>query len=48
MATHPRVQEVLGRGPNKTSVKFGREALQVDVRALDQEASAPPCNTSRQ
>jgi len=38
MATHPRVQEVLGRGPNKTSVKFGREALQVDVRALDQES----------
>ncbi len=38
MATHPRVQEVLGRGPNKTSVKLGREALQVDVRALDRES----------
>jgi len=38
IATHPRVQEVLGRGPNKTSVKFGREALQIDVRALDQES----------
>jgi DNA polymerase (family 10) len=29
------VQEVLGRGANKTSVKFGREGLQVDVRALE-------------
>jgi DNA polymerase (family X) len=26
---------VLGRGPNKTSVKYGREGLQVDVRALE-------------
>jgi DNA polymerase (family 10) len=38
IAIHPRVQEVLGRGPNKTSVKLGREGLQVDVRALDQES----------
>ncbi|HWF08449.1 MAG TPA: DNA polymerase/3'-5' exonuclease PolX [Bryobacteraceae bacterium] len=35
VAAHPRVQEVLGRGANKTSVKIGREELQVDVRALD-------------
>lgn len=35
MAAHPRVHEVLGRGPNKTSVKLGREGLQVDVRALE-------------
>jgi DNA polymerase (family X) len=35
VAAHPRVHEVLGRGANKTSVKFGREGLQVDVRALE-------------
>ena len=35
IAAYPRVYEVLGRGPNKTSVKLGREGLQVDVRALD-------------
>jgi DNA polymerase (family 10) len=35
VAAHPRVHEVLGRGPNKTSVKLGREGLQVDVRALE-------------
>ena len=35
VAAHPRVTEVLGRGPNKTSVKIGREGLQVDVRALE-------------
>ena len=38
IATHPKVQEILGRGQNKTSVKLGREALQVDVRALDRES----------
>jgi len=37
VATHPKVQEVLARGANKTSVKLGREGLQVDVRALDHE-----------
>jgi DNA polymerase (family 10) len=37
IATHPKVHEVLGRGLNKTSVKFGREGLQVDVRALDHD-----------
>jgi DNA polymerase (family 10) len=35
VATHPRVHAILGRGANKTSVKFGREGLQVDVRALE-------------
>jgi DNA polymerase (family X) len=35
LAANPRVQEVLGRGANKTSVKIGREGLQVDVRALE-------------
>ncbi|HWE48288.1 MAG TPA: DNA polymerase/3'-5' exonuclease PolX [Bryobacteraceae bacterium] len=35
VAANPRVHEVLGRGPTKTSVKFGREGLQVDVRAVD-------------
>ena len=38
VATHPKVHEVLGRGANKTSVKFGREGLQVDVRALDHDS----------
>ena len=35
VAANPRVHEVLGRGPTKTSVKLGREGLQVDVRAVD-------------
>jgi DNA polymerase (family 10) len=38
VANYPRVQEVLGRGANKTSVKLGREGLQVDVRALPKES----------
>jgi len=38
VATHPRVNEVLGRGANKTSVKVGREGLQIDVRALEHES----------
>ncbi|MDE3196634.1 MAG: DNA polymerase/3'-5' exonuclease PolX [Acidobacteriota bacterium] len=37
VASHPKVHEVLARGANKTSVKFGREGLQVDVRALDHD-----------
>lgn len=36
--THPRVHEVLGKGPNKASVKFGLEGLQVDLRALGPES----------
>jgi DNA polymerase (family 10) len=35
--THPKVHEVLGKGPNKASVKFGLEGLQVDLRALPEE-----------
>jgi DNA polymerase (family X) len=38
VATYPRVYEVLARGVNKTSVKLGREGLQVDVRALPRES----------
>ena len=38
VATYPRVHEILGRGANKTSVKLGREGLQVDVRALPRES----------
>jgi DNA polymerase (family X) len=34
---HPKVHEVLGKGPNKASVKFGLEGLQVDLRALPKE-----------
>jgi DNA polymerase (family X) len=30
----PRVDEVLGRGENKASARFGHQGLQVDVRAL--------------
>lgn len=35
---HPKVHEVLGRGVNKASVKFGLEGLQVDLRALPRES----------
>jgi DNA polymerase (family 10) len=35
---HPRVHEVLGRGANKASVRFGLEGLQVDLRALPHES----------
>jgi DNA polymerase (family X) len=38
VAAYPRVNEVLGRGVNKTSVKVGREGLQIDVRALEHES----------
>jgi len=38
VAQHPRVNEVLGRGVNKTSVKVGREGLQIDVRALEHQS----------
>ncbi len=38
IANHPRTQEILGRGANKTSVTLGREAFQVDVRALPKES----------
>lgn len=35
---HPKVQEVLGKGPNKASIKFGLEGLQVDLRALPHDS----------
>ncbi|MBV9405805.1 MAG: DNA polymerase/3'-5' exonuclease PolX [Acidobacteriaceae bacterium] len=38
IVTHPKTQEVLGQGPNKASVTFGLERLQVDVRALPHES----------
>ncbi len=38
MANHPKTQEVLGFGPNKASVLFGLERIQVDVRALPHES----------
>ncbi len=37
-AAHPRVHEILGRGANKTSVKYGLDGLQVDVRALPRQS----------
>ncbi len=33
----PKVHEVLGKGANKASVKYGWEGLQVDMRALPRE-----------
>ncbi len=38
IVTHPKAQDVLGQGPNKASVTFGLERLQVDVRALPHES----------
>jgi DNA polymerase (family 10) len=35
---HPKVHEVLGKGPNKASVKYSLEGVQVDVRALPAES----------
>jgi len=35
---HPRVHEILGKGPSKASAKFGLEGLQVDLRALEPES----------
>lgn len=34
----PRIDTLLGRGENKASAKVGREAFQVDVRALPRES----------
>lgn len=36
--SHPKVSEVLARGPNKASVRYGLEGLQVDLRALAAES----------
>src|SRR6266404_3621770 len=35
---HPKMQEVLGKGPNKASIRYGHESLQVDLRALPAES----------
>jgi DNA polymerase (family 10) len=35
---HPKAHEVLGKGPNKASIKYGLEGLQVDLRALPSES----------
>jgi DNA polymerase (family 10) len=35
---HPKVEEVLGKGPNKASIKFGHEGLQVDLLVLPAES----------
>ena len=35
---HPKAQEILGKGENKASIKFGYEGLQVDLRALGSES----------
>ena len=37
-ARHPRIGEILGRGPNKASARFGLQQIQVDVRALPRES----------
>src|SRR5262249_14602973 len=36
--THPKSHEVLGKGENKASIKYGLEGLQVDLRALPKES----------
>ncbi len=38
VVAHPKVHEVLGKGPNKASVKYSLEGVQVDVRALPAES----------
>jgi DNA polymerase (family 10) len=35
---HPKVHEVLGKGENKASVRFGLEGIQVDLRTLPAES----------
>ena len=35
---HSKTQEILGQGPNKASVLFGLERMQIDVRALPPES----------
>ncbi len=35
---HPKAHEILGKGENKASIKFGYEGLQVDLRALGSES----------
>ena len=38
IAKHPRAYQILSRGVNKVSITMGREAFQVDVRALPMES----------
>jgi DNA polymerase/3'-5' exonuclease PolX len=38
VAHHPKAEQVLGQGPNKASILYGLERLQVDVRALPHES----------
>jgi DNA polymerase (family 10) len=38
ISKHPKAHEVLGVGANKTSIRYGLEGLQVDVRALPEES----------
>ncbi|HLK17558.1 MAG TPA: DNA polymerase/3'-5' exonuclease PolX [Bryobacteraceae bacterium] len=35
---HPKAHAVLGKGPNKASIQYGLEGLQVDLRALAHES----------
>ncbi len=37
-AKHSKTHEILGRGPNKASIRYGLEGIQVDVRALPEES----------
>src|SRR5262249_49304684 len=37
-AKHPKAHEVLVKGENKSSIKYGLEGLQVDLRALPKES----------
>jgi DNA polymerase (family 10) len=36
--SHPKAHSVLGKGPNKASIQYGLEGLQVDLRALPHES----------
>jgi DNA polymerase (family 10) len=35
---HPKAHSILGKGPNKASIQYGLEGLQVDLRALPHES----------
>src|SRR3984893_2906195 len=36
--SHPKAHSVLGKGPNKASIQYGLDGLQVDLRALSHES----------
>src|SRR6202140_4203646 len=36
--SHPKAHSVLGKGPNKASIQYGLDGLQVDLRALPHES----------